>query len=365
MKKVLNFIKIFLYEYVEFLKISDVFTLEYKSVNTITKLRFALTSHALVIACVVLFFNAFYRYYSGEHGAIIYIDLVGGIFFFFLFIWFLKTRDIGHISVFISCVMVLMGIILLSSKHTETTIYIWTYTIPITAIFVSGYKKGWTLSMLFYIFAAVDFWLYYDIWVEIGWDYYAIIRFFITSLILVELCTIADFVSCSLQDSLYEASSTDSLTNLYNRQKIEEILHERVEFSKRYDQDFCFCIFDIDDFKKINDKYGHIKGDEVLIQMSKIIKNNIRENDKIGRRGGEEFLLLLPSTSIKTANLALKRLKNAINKFDFGTDKSITCSFGLSLYDSNLSKDENIIFADKLLYQAKNTGKNKICSKVI
>lgn len=360
MNKILSYIKIFFTGYLAFLK-SDVFSLEYNNKNTITKLRFALSSHALVIAFVVLFFNAFFRYYSGEHGVIIYIDLISGVFFFLLFIWFLKSKDIRHISVLIPSLMVVMGITLLASKHTESTIYIWTYTIPMTAIFVGGYKKGFTLSMAFYTFAAVDFWLYYDTWVDIGWDFSAMIRFFITSLILVELCTIGDFISCNLQNSLYKISSTDSLTNLYNRQKIEEILQEQVEFSKRYNQNFSFCIFDIDDFKQINDKYGHLQGDKVLIQMSQIIQQKIRVIDKVGRWGGEEFMLILPNTDIKTASLILKRLKTIIAEHNFGIEQQVTCSFGLSLYNLNLSNDENIILVDNLLYDAKNTGKDKIC----
>lgn len=230
-----------------------------------------------------------------------------------------------------------------------------------TAIFVSGYKKGFTLSMLFYTFATIDFWLYYDTWVSIGWDYYAMIRFFITSLILVELCTIGDFISCNLQNSLYKISSTDSLTNLFNRQKIEEILQEQVEFAKRYNQNFSFCIFDIDDFKQINDKYGHLQGDKVLIQMSQIIQQKIRIIDKVGRWGGEEFMLILPNTDIKTASLILERLKTIIAEYNFGMEQKVTCSFGLSLYNLNLSNDENIILVDNLLYDAKNTGKDKIC----
>lgn len=360
MFKWLNFIKIFFSEYILFLQ-KDVFISEYKSKNTITALRFALLNHALIIASLVLFANVIYRFCMQPLSLIIIIDLIGGLFFFSLLIWFNMTKKVEFISVFMSSMMVIMGIALLSSKHTEATIYIWTYTIPITTVFVSGYKKGFTLSTIFYIFALFDFWFYYDIWEQIGWDYYAIIRYFITSFILLELCIIADFASCSLQDNLYTISSTDSLTNLNNRQKIEELLQESIEISKRFNQNLCICIFDIDDFKNVNDTYGHLKGDDVLKKISSLVSSNLRSIDNIGRWGGEEFILIFPNSSIDMATKALTRVKKAINSFDFGINENITCSFGLSLYDTNKTEDDNIMLTDNALYKAKTSGKNKIC----
>lgn len=352
--------KIFSLQYLYFLK-QDLFTLEYKSKNTITAFRFALLNHSLIIAILVLFANAIYRYCNQGLNIIVLIDLVGGVFFLGLTIWFNIRKNIEFIGILMSSMMVVMGMALLSSKHVETTIYIWTYTIPIVTVFISGYKKGFSLSITFYLFALWNFWYYYDFWHSIHWDYYAMIRYFITSFILLELCIIADFVSCSLQDKLYAMSSTDSLTRLYNRQKIEDMLTQCVEHTIRFDQNLSICIFDIDDFKSINDTYGHLMGDEVLKGIAKIILSNIRQVDKVGRWGGEEFFLILPNTDTKTATEVVYRLKIAISSHKFNIDKKVTCSFGLALFDTQKSEDENIIKTDNALYKAKTSGKNKIC----
>lgn len=357
MFKWLSFIKIFLKNYFLFFR-KDIFVSEYKSKNTITMLRFALLNHGLIIAFLVLLANGIYRLVSSSSLIKIMIDLVGSAFFFCLLVWFNITKKVELISILMPSTMVILGIALLSSKHTEMTIYIWTYTIPMATVFIAGYQKGFSLSIIFYIFALWDFWYYYDFWKIIGWDYYAILRYFITSFILLELCVIADFVSCSLQDDLYIISSTDSLTSLKNRQKIEEILTESIQSSIRFNQNLSICILDIDDFKYINDNYGHLKGDEVLRQISKVITSNIRVVDKVGRWGGEEFFLIFPNTDINTAKKVLTRVKNAINSYDFGI--RVTCSYGLGLFDKNKTQDENITKTDKALYKAKTNGKNQI-----
>lgn len=160
----------------------------------------------------------------------------------------------------------------------------------------------------------------------------------------------------------YQASH-DKLTGLFNRNRFDEIYTKEIKRARRYENDLSIIIFDVDDFKMVNDTYGHQVGDEVLKEMSQILLNSVREQDITVRWGGEEFLVLLPQTNLEGAILAADKIRIAINEHSF-TDKSLTItgSFGVAqLLDEDSEKDF-ISRADKFLYEAKRTGKNKVIS---
>jgi len=159
---------------------------------------------------------------------------------------------------------------------------------------------------------------------------------------------------------LLHLSNTDPLTGVYNRAKLNEELDKLIELSRRYKTPFSFVIFDFDDFKSINDTYGHLTGDEVLKETIKIIYQSIRKNDILARWGGEEFVLLLPNTSREQSIEMTKRLNGIIAANTYDNVSGITCSFGLASYEEDDTSDTLMSRADKLLYIAKNEGKNKI-----
>lgn len=161
---------------------------------------------------------------------------------------------------------------------------------------------------------------------------------------------------------LVEDSETDFLTKLPNRSfihwKFEELLcsHDKL----------CLVIADIDDFKLINDNYGHIVGDDVLKEIATLINNNLRHDDVSGRWGGEEFILLLPDTSINQSIEIIERLRKNIAETPFKFASSshtlhCTMSFGISFGDTkDISLEKLVKCADDALYKAKDEGKNRI-----
>ena len=158
----------------------------------------------------------------------------------------------------------------------------------------------------------------------------------------------------------YQASH-DKLTGLFNRNRFDEIYTKEIKRTKRYNNELSIIIFDIDDFKMVNDTYGHQIGDEVLKEIAKITLNGVREQDINVRWGGEEFLILLPQTNLTGAVTVASKIKSAIKEHIF-TDKSlkITASFGVSQL---LEEDDEVSLisrSDKLLYEAKKTGKDKV-----
>ncbi|MGC8813451.1 GGDEF domain-containing protein [Dictyoglomus sp.] len=164
----------------------------------------------------------------------------------------------------------------------------------------------------------------------------------------------------NLNRKLEELSIKDDLTGLYNRRKMDQELEKCLYIWERYNRPFSIIIIDIDDFKKINDTYGHLIGDMVLEKISKIIRENIRKSDIASRWGGEEFLILLPETNLQNATLVAEAFRRKIEEANFGIDEKITVSVGVANIENNESIDSLIQRADKNLYKAKEYGKNKV-----
>ncbi|NPA66281.1 MAG: diguanylate cyclase [Epsilonproteobacteria bacterium] len=154
-------------------------------------------------------------------------------------------------------------------------------------------------------------------------------------------------------------SRTDKLTQVYNRFYLDEVLKKQYYRLKRNNERCSLIIIDIDYFKKINDLYGHIEGDKVLILVAKLIQEHIRESDVFGRWGGEEFFIITPHTSAEEAQKLAEKLRDLIETY-FKDDMKITASFGVTECIADRLLDENIITADKALYHSKENGRNKV-----
>lgn len=163
-----------------------------------------------------------------------------------------------------------------------------------------------------------------------------------------------------IQKKLEEQATVDELTKVYNRKSFNERLKEKIEMFRRYESNFCLALVDIDDFKKVNDTFGHDVGDEVLIKVCGIAKENIRNTDLIFRIGGEEFVILYPKTLIDEAFLSIEKITHIIKNENIIKNHQITLSVGLTQMKEN--DDEASIFKriDDLMYISKKTGKDKI-----
>ncbi len=167
------------------------------------------------------------------------------------------------------------------------------------------------------------------------------------------------FVYRVIRVGLERTSITDSLTGLYNRLFFNEQIVYNIEKYNRYGEPFSMMMFDIDNFKSINDTYGHNEGDRVLKEIAAIIKKTIRKTDLPFRYGGEEFVIIFPKTKITSANTIAQRIKKEIEENINVYDHPITISGAVGEY-----QDEGIYkFIQKIdnkLYEAKRTGKNKV-----
>ena len=155
-------------------------------------------------------------------------------------------------------------------------------------------------------------------------------------------------------------SITDQLTELPNRRHIDDIIRREMLRFKRYERSFSLVLIDIDNFKSVNDKYGHIVGDNVLMEFAKVLSDDVRQSDIVGRWGGEEFILLCPETGLEQAADLARLIKERVSKHDFPIIGHKTASFGVSSLDEDDTEIDLLRRADNALYQAKEDGGNQV-----
>jgi len=155
-------------------------------------------------------------------------------------------------------------------------------------------------------------------------------------------------------------SITDSLTGLHNRLRLDEVLSDEFSRMTRYSLNLSLIICDIDFFKMINDNYGHLIGDQVLISIAKILRLYCRDVDVVGRWGGEEFLIICRETTIDGAMVVAEKLRSLISDHVFPQVGHKTASFGVTLAIPKESADDALQRADQALYRAKEAGRNRV-----
>lgn len=159
---------------------------------------------------------------------------------------------------------------------------------------------------------------------------------------------------------LQKLSSRDSLTGLFNRFKLEESFEYEQKQSRRYNTELSIILMDIDDFKSVNDTYGHNVGDIFLKEIAEILKKSFRDVDTVGRWGGEEFLILLPKTNLADSQQIAEEVRKKIELYPFREIGNKTASFGVATLSNNESLSNLLNRADKALYLAKENGRNRV-----
>jgi diguanylate cyclase (GGDEF)-like protein len=162
-----------------------------------------------------------------------------------------------------------------------------------------------------------------------------------------------------IEEELKKSATTDKLTQAYNRVKYDEIIENEIERSERYEQLLSVILFDIDNFKGVNDNHGHNVGDSVLVALTDVVKKNKRSVDCLIRWGGEEFLIVAPGIDLEGAKVLTERVRQAIEKFKFDGVGDITVSLGVTQFEKGDTEDTLIKRADDALYKAKMAGKNQ------
>jgi diguanylate cyclase (GGDEF)-like protein len=167
----------------------------------------------------------------------------------------------------------------------------------------------------------------------------------------------------SLLDKIEYMATHDSHTNLYNRAQLDSVLRKQISYAVRHDIELYFCLCDIDNFKFVNDQFGHISGDKAIKEFGVIVSESLRAEDNAGRFGGDEFALLLCNIDEQGALAVAERIRKNTEKLTIEcTDQKfkISTSIGISKFQNDMSADDLINAADRALYRAKEQGRNKV-----
>ncbi|OHD13825.1 MAG: hypothetical protein A2086_07560 [Spirochaetes bacterium GWD1_27_9] len=183
----------------------------------------------------------------------------------------------------------------------------------------------------------------------------------------IQFCTnIIAFASIAIENAnLYRQATVDRMTKLYTHHQFQKRLEEEIKKSHRYSNKFALMMFDIDHFKKFNDNYGHLQGDIIIKEISKIFSDTIRDVDFPSRYGGEEFIAILPESNSEEASVAAERLRKIVETYNFpgeGGPFKVTISIGVIEFEKEFVHfNENIIeVVDKALYFSKQNGRNRV-----
>lgn len=172
-----------------------------------------------------------------------------------------------------------------------------------------------------------------------------------------------------MTNKLIRLATVDTMTGLYNRRHFANLSATSMSNALKDGTDLSVMMLDIDKFKTINDTYGHKVGDDVIVSLANILKSKQRKDDIISRFGGEEFVILLPKTDVKNANILAEDIRDSVEKSQVDLEDSQSIKFTVSIGVSNVDlineKDveKSLIRADEALYEAKNSGRNMVCVK--
>jgi diguanylate cyclase (GGDEF)-like protein len=179
----------------------------------------------------------------------------------------------------------------------------------------------------------------------------------------------SDEIEREYHAKLFDFAARDALTGMYNKRFVVNELENYCRIARRSDRAFSVILLDIDDFKQINDRYGHLSGDEYLKRLAGLIRDTLRDQDIAGRIGGEEFLVVLPETAIDGAMQLAVRLRKRVEEFVLplqGQDVRTTISAGVCQYQRGMKDVKELLdLADQALYEAKRSEKNKVMRAAI
>ena len=337
--------------------------------------------YSKVVGIVALIFGALYTMFLiADYAAIesyisfIIISAIRVLFFIASILIYLASKKIDNytnLAYMITAyeVLAVIGFIFIMNLYESFTLLTFLSVIAMTlAIYITPNKLTYTtivaalLSLSFFIFHAKR--------LE-GMENTLLLKIIGYNLVIILFCNIGAYLTNYYKRrqfldgrELLRLSITDPLTGIYNRAKFNEEINQCVDNYDRYESPLCLVMFDIDNFKRINDSYGHQAGDRVLQSLAIIIKKSIRSTDIFARWGGEEFVVLLPNTKIQQAEEITERMRISVQNEIFDDVENITCSFGLAALRRNEISDSLLKRADSLLYNAKNIGKNAVVCEV-
>lgn len=251
-------------------------------------------------------------------------------------------------------------------EHRQYALY-WIAVVPLSSFFLLGRKPGRLFTVSVFLCFALFFGFRFEEWNAAGFGFESLLN---VLLALFSLTFMVGYYEQSRHEAilaleqknveLEKLSVTDKLTGIYNRIKLDDVLNYEIANAERYERSYSIIMGDIDHFKAVNDRFGHIAGDAVLVEIGKLMKTACRRIDTVGRWGGEEFLIVCPETNIDGAYELADRIRKIVASNVFPVAARVTMSFGVSEHTRGDDIPSLLRRADAALYAAKNKGRNRV-----
>jgi diguanylate cyclase (GGDEF)-like protein len=330
-----------------------------------------LLQYKFILYIGVAFIGAFtlLSFFKGRTELALFLSgCIGLVFLTHLYV--IKTNNISMAAIFYALVMLVLVVYLFATGGVNGSGPLWTYPIIVLLIPLLGYLKGFIFSIVLIFMVAIVLMASSEFsFLYVYEDAYKLR--YLGSLAALSLFSCAIEYSRGkafsymlfLSNELEFVSRTDPLTSLMNRRGIEDIFAKEVNRYARKGTEFSILMVDVDDFKQINDQFGHAMGDAILQELAGIMLKNLRNMDTVARWGGEEFLILLPETESDQAQVAAEKLRQCIEQASplcDGLNHKTTVSIGVAMYKLGLEILSLADIADKALYKAKKRGKNQV-----
>lgn len=323
--------------------------------------RLILLNGSLVLASFTAAIFVFFNFFVTQNMSIVFLNLIGALIGVVLFFELRLNKNLDRSST--------LAVIVLASYFMFFTFFnqndghglFWIPVFAVFAIGILGTKKSLFFLAPYFLFV---FALAFDgigEWQNGAWDMLGFIRFVFSSMLITFIVVVMDLALLQSDKNFEKISTIDALTNIHNRGSIQERILDALKESKRHTQELSLVLFDIDDFKKINDTKGHRTGDNVLKKIAKETQKELRARDSFGRWGGEEFLIVLPQTSQDEALLVAQKIRHLIEELTFDADIKVSCSFGVATCENEHDSYDSLFErADRAMYRAKELGKNRV-----
>ena len=292
------------------------------------------------------------QWFSGKNAVAILLILLA------IAIWFLvqQINRSGIVRPFVFITLVCAAAVLVFDAYRFEPLrpLIVSPVFPVLAYFYLGNKVGnWfsislgiiLLGLMFRL--GTDINLYYVINISVCYSFTALISFQFETMRI------------NTEASLEQLSNTDVLTGAHNRRVLDKVMDREINRANREFLPLSVIMMDVDEFKPINDQFGHNTGDQVLKQLCRLVRDNIRTTDYLIRFGGDEFVIITPTTDIRHAEMVVEKIRQAIKKSDFGIKRELVSSIGIAEYEAPDTIDSLLRRADKALYDAKDKNKSR------
>jgi len=315
---------------------------------------------ALISGLTSMFF-AFFNLTITQTPYIATLNMVGFLISWYVFLDLRYSKNLQRAcKVAIISVVLFFTLFVYFNKNDGYGLF-WVSFVPLFVIGLTGFRRSIIYIAPYFIIVFTLAYSGVGEWNEGHWNTVGFIRLIISTLIFTTIAAMMDVALSHSYRNLERIGSIDELTNIFNRRKIQEFLSLEFQRAKRYNTNLALILFDIDNFKNINDTFGHNSGDRVLHKLAQTIQKSLCKSDYFGRWGGEEFIIVSPNSTEEEIHQLSEKIRETVTKMSCNIVDNLSCSFGATIYKGGSDTIESLIErVDKAMYMAKELGKNRV-----